>query len=79
MTEFEKALPKIQTRNLINLLEGLFTFIKKNAGKLPDESIIDLERKQSKIWKELQRPKRKVKLDDQFMTWLYAKHEKRLF
>ena len=47
------------------------------AGK---ELVFDLERKQSIIWKELQR--RKVlgnKTNEEFMKWLYSKHEKRVF
>ena len=83
--DFIKKITSVSTGQLKQLLEGLFTYIKKNAeswmkteqGK---EIIYDLERKQSLIWKELQRRNvLKNKTNDEFMKWLYSKHERRVF
>ena len=75
---FEIELHSISTGTLKNLLVELFTFIKKHADILPQPKIIELERKQTKIWKELQR--RKVLNNNtnvDFTKWLFNKHEKK--
>lgn len=75
--EFAKEIHRLNFATLKSLLEGLFTFIKNNSDKMPEDCIIDLERKQTLIWKEIKR--RGYKLDDNFTRWLYSKHKRRLF
>jgi len=60
--EFEAALPKISTFSLKNLLTGIRGFLMKSSNGRID-LIMDLERKQSKIIKELQRRKYLTKKD----------------
>ena len=65
---------------LKNLVRELFTLLRNKGDKMPLEIVYDLERKQTKIWKELQ--KRGIlnnKANEEFMKWLYSQHDKRVF
>jgi len=80
--EFKTAIYRLSTGEIKRLLENLFIFIKSNAHKYENnpEVIYDLERKQTKLWAELQRrgelnPGTNV----EFMNWLYKKHQKRVW
>jgi hypothetical protein len=80
--DFRAAICKLSVGELKRLLENLFVFIKNNAHKYEKapEVIYDLERKQTKLWAELQRrgelnPGTNV----EFMNWLYKKHQKRVW
>lgn len=78
--EFEKALPRITNSTLKQILEGLFEFIKYNSDKYPMDILMDLERKQSIIWKELMARGYLNKSNIvEFQTWLYNKHKKKVW
>lgn len=83
--DFRKQVHLVSTSQLKSLLEGLFTMIKSRAelwmkSQAGLQTIYDLERKQSIIWKELQRRKElNNKTNQEFMDWLYNKHNRRVF
>jgi DNA phosphorothioation-dependent restriction protein DptG len=78
--KFRSDITKLSFGTLKNLLEELFVFIKSNVPYLTKDQLIDLERKQTIIWAELQR-RGKLTKDDytEFYAWLYKKHAKRIF
>lgn len=78
--DFERCLYQLNFSTLKSLLEELFKFIKANHSKLATEQVCDLERKQTKIWKELQRRRHlNSKTNQEFMDWLYKKHKRRVY
>jgi len=81
--EFEQALPSLSLGTLKNLIEGLRGF---QQGKkfLPDLQIQDLQRKETKIWKEFQRrglvSKHNKKDSADFLEWSrQMRHKKVIF
>jgi len=78
--EFDASIRKISFGTLKNLLVELFKYIKSSAWKLPEETVVDLERKQTKIWKELQnRGHLNANSNMEFMNWLYKQHTKKYY
>lgn len=78
--EFDLSIKKISFGTLKNLLAELFKYIKSSAWKIPQENIIDLERKQTKIWRELQaRGHLNFNTNEEFMKWLYRQHTKKYY
>lgn len=79
--EFAKCIYQVSTAQLKNLIEGLFEQIQQMAARgYSQDVILDLERKQTKIMKELQR--RGVLNDStnvDFHNWLFNKHHKRVY
>ena len=71
LEDFVKELPKIDWQNLKSLLRGIY-MIKWERGKtLGAEQIMDLERKETKIWAELQRRNILIKKNyEDFHRWL---------
>jgi len=78
--EFQKGILKMSFGGIKNLLVEIFTLLQNKGSKLPDTIIFDLERKQTKIWKELQRRRAlNAGSNEEFMKWLYNQHDKRVF
>ena len=66
---------------LKRLHEEIFTYLKNRADKLPMSEIIDLERKQTMILKEMQ-SRGKLKADKDkidYHNWLFQKKKKRVY
>jgi hypothetical protein len=78
--KFRAEVTRISFSQLKSILEGLFTFIKEHALTLPMDTLIDLERKQTIIWAELQRRGHLRQKDvELFHKWLFSKHNKKVF
>ena len=71
--EFRRQLPFIPDSGLLKLLEGVYEYCQSSDPKITMDMKMDMERKQTKIWFELQR--RGVLNTDtnqEFQAWLYA-------
>lgn len=77
VSEFRKKVYQITTRNLAILFKGLIEFKWENGKNLPDEQLIDLERKHSVIQAELTRRGEDMKSFDAYYKKL--NYKKRLF
>lgn len=78
--EFLGILPTLPVSTLKNLLQGIFSMCNTTDDRVTLAMRADLERKQTKIWGELQR--RGIlneKTNQEFMRWLYGTKIKRLY
>lgn len=76
--EFQKGILRMSFDGLKNLLKELYQLIHEKADKIPQEIIFDLERKQTKIWSELQRRKKlNINTNKEFMDWLYNSYRRK--
>jgi len=77
---FENCLPQLSFQTLKDLHEGIYLFLRRRYSTLTDDMVYDLERKQTKIMREMQR--RGIlnsKTNQEYHDWLFKKHERRIF
>lgn len=74
--EFVKQLCKLPFATLKNLLEGIYDLKWSIRDKFKDFQIHDIERKETKIWYELQRRGYNLKSED-FKKWLKSLYKRK--
>lgn len=78
--EFQKALPKLRFGSLKSLLRGIYSVKWEMRDKIPYQQQLDLERKETRIWAEMQRRGfLKPKDYTDFYKWLYRDQYKRKY
>lgn len=74
--EFLKQLHKLPFTTLKNLLEGIYDLKWSIRNKFKDFQVHDIERKETKIWYELQRRGYDLKNGD-FRKWLKSLYKRK--
>lgn len=74
--DFAKNINKIRFKTLKNLIEAIYDIKRSVYSSSPQEIICDIERKETKIWKELQRRGYDLNAPD-FIQWIHKLQNKR--